>query len=103
MSLRCPRCRTALPVGRILWFTRMFSFKCTRCGSELALTGRGRTALVGSIVATILVCLLVKRLTASDILVIVFSIAGVVAGGVVTWRIGELGIVVDEGKRRAGH
>lgn len=96
MSLRCPRCNTPLPQGRVFWFMRMLSFNCTQCGSELALTGRGRTALVGSIIASILLCLLVRLLTASDTFAIIVFVAGVIVGCVVTWRIGELGILVDE-------
>lgn len=95
MSLRCPKCSTPLPQGRILLFLRLFSFKCAQCGSELALTGRGRAILVGSIVAAILLGFLVKQLTASETYAVIAIVAGFAASCVVTWRTAELGVLVD--------
>lgn len=98
MSLRCPRCGTVIPRWKILWFLRLFAFRCTQCSSPLALTWRWRTALVGSVVASALLYLLVKHLTDSDTLAIIAFVAGVTGGHLMTWQIGELGILVDAGE-----
>jgi ribosomal protein S27E len=102
MSLRCPRCNQPLPRGRVLWFTRLFSFNCAQCGTQLALTWTGRAILTGSIVAAILLYLLVKHLTASATLAAAAFVAGVAGGQALTWRIGELGVFMDgsEGQKR---
>lgn len=97
MSLRCPQCDTVISAARVLWFTRLFSFNCLSCKAKLALTGGSRTILIASVVASIVISYIVKSLLESDTPAIIVLFAGLLISCVLTWKLGELGIVEEVG------
>jgi len=95
MSLRCPKCGTAVPAAKVFWFVRLFSFTCLTCKARLALTNGARMMLVVSIVASVVVSYAVKSSMESETPAIIVFLVGVLIGCALTWRMGELGIVED--------
>jgi hypothetical protein len=92
MSFRCPQCGAPVSWLRSLWFIRIFSFPCSVCRASLALDARGRTTLLASIAAAVLVSAVVKEVAASETAGVVTLCAGIPIGGAATWRFGGLGL-----------
>ncbi len=95
VSLRCPQCGTVVPAAKVFWFIRMFSFNCMSCNAKLALTGGARTILVASVAASVVISFAVKTSIESATPAIIVFFAGLLISCVLTWRMGELGIVEE--------
>jgi endogenous inhibitor of DNA gyrase (YacG/DUF329 family) len=99
MSLQCPLCGARVSWLKAVRRIRRASFPCVQCGAPLALDRRGRTTMLASIAASVVVSAVVKQEAASVVAGLITLCVGILAGCLVTWRLGRLGSS-EEGRRR---
>lgn len=101
MKLDCPRCGHGLSQAYLLKFLRLYSIRCPRCDSLLALDARGRLALAGVMIASILLAGGLAWGFESTVVTSAVIVLGILAGVVVGARVGKL-VLSDENVDRGG-
>ena len=96
MAIQCPKCRRGIPRWQLIGLVRLFSISCPHCHSLVSIDGRGRIALIATILVSILLGGFLQRITGFELVLPAAVVAGTVAGCVVSPRVGRLGISPEE-------
>lgn len=90
LKLHCPRCEAPVSRARALLPARRDTFTCRGCGANLALDGNGRTLLLATLAGSLFVSGLARARFESLLPALAVLAAGLVLGGLLTWRFGTL-------------
>lgn len=100
MNHQCPKCGRPIGRAQFIGFLRLFSITCPQCRSQLAIDGRGRNALWGSILASIAVAAIVGQASHSAAAATMVVIAGLAVGVLLSSHVGRIGVSPDDASRK---
>lgn len=100
MDIPCPKCGHGFSRWRVLWLTRVFSFRCAGCGAQIAITMRGRAVMWGAILLGIAVGAVLYDASGVEAAWAPGVVGGYVLGALLAPRYGTIGICAGNGRER---